>query len=68
LLANNKLPKAINFNINSGEIDKKNWVQDINIGGGRIIGEVCHFIDFLFYLTQSEVSNWNVINMDNDTK
>ncbi len=67
LLANNKLPKAINFNINSGEIDKKNWVQDINIGGGRIIGEVCHFIDFLFYLTQSEVSNWNVINMDNDT-
>ncbi len=67
LLSDIKLPKAINFNINSGAIDKKSWVQNAKIGGGRIIGEVCHFIDFLFFLIQSKVDYWHSISMDNET-
>ncbi len=40
----------INYRVNAGEIDKNHWVQDLDVGGGRIIGEVCHFVDTLIYL------------------
>ncbi len=33
--------------------DKNDWYQDKNIGGGRIVGEVCHFIDTFQYLTDA---------------
>ena len=39
--------------INAGIVPADHWVQDIEIGGGRIIGEVCHFIDLLRFLTGS---------------
>ena len=41
------------YRINAGSIPKDNWLQDIEIGGGRILGEVCHFIDYLTYLNGS---------------
>jgi predicted dehydrogenase len=44
---------AIHYRVNAGYLDKKHWTQDPSIGGGRIIGEVCHFIDFLTYLVGS---------------
>lgn len=46
-------PILINYRINAGYIPKENWIQDPLIGGGRIIGEVCHFIDLITYLTGS---------------
>jgi len=48
---------AINYRINAGVIPKDVWIQDKTIGGGRIIGEVCHFIDTCSYLTGSKVVN-----------
>ncbi len=48
-------PMSINYRINAGIIPKDVWIQDREIGGGRIIGEVCHFIDTCSYLTGSEV-------------
>ncbi len=39
------VPKNIVATINEGFIDSKSWVQDLEIGGGRIIGEACHYID-----------------------
>ena len=48
-------PITINYRVNAGIIPKDVWVQDREIGGGRIIGEVCHFIDTCSYLTGSEV-------------
>ena len=36
----------VNYRINAGKIDKSSWIQDIDVGGGRIVGELCHFIDF----------------------
>jgi len=48
------LPKAIMFRINAGKVPADHWVQDPEIGGGRIIGEVCHFIDLaMFYAGHS---------------
>lgn len=44
---------SIVYRINSGAIAKESWVQDLEFGGGRIIGEVCHFVDFMVYLTGS---------------
>ena len=47
---NRNYPIIVNYRINAGKIDKSSWIQDIEVGGGRIIGELCHFIDFAAYL------------------
>jgi predicted dehydrogenase/threonine dehydrogenase-like Zn-dependent dehydrogenase len=44
---------AMLYRINAGYIPKESWIQDTQYGGGRIIGEVCHFIDFLTYINGS---------------
>jgi len=45
---------AIIYRINAGFIPKNHWIQDPEEGGGRIIGEVCHFVDLLGYLMDSK--------------
>ena len=52
-------PCSINYNINSGYIDNNSWIQDQNIGGGRIIGEICHFIDLIKFLTSSKIISYD---------
>tara|TARA_B100000925_G_scaffold171416_1_gene129120 strand:+ start:22678 stop:24822 length:2145 start_codon:yes stop_codon:yes gene_type:complete len=46
-------PMTMIYRINAGEIPSDNWIQDLDIGGGRVLGEVCHFIDYLTYLNGS---------------
>lgn len=46
-------PMTMIYRINAGAIPKDTWIQDAEIGGGRILGEVCHFIDYLTYLNGS---------------
>ena len=48
---------SVNYRINAGVIPKDVWIQDRDIGGGRIIGEVCHFIDTCSFLIDSEVTS-----------
>lgn len=48
-------PKAIVMTVNAGAIPADHWTQDRDVGGGRIIGEACHFIDLLRFLTGSPV-------------
>ena len=43
-------PLVVNYRINAGFIGPEHWVQDPEQGGGRIVGEVCHFIDFVTFL------------------
>jgi len=50
LLASVKEPKSIVMTVNAGAIPPEHWTQDPSIGGGRIIGEGCHFIDLLRFL------------------
>lgn len=40
----------MHYRVNAGYIPLNHWTQDPKIGGGRIIGEACHFIDFLTFL------------------
>lgn len=42
--------------MNAGAIPPNVWVHDMKVGGGRIIGEACHFIDLITYLTGSKVA------------
>ena len=47
--------KNIIATMNAGFIPPEVWVHDLKVGGGRIIGEACHFIDLCSYLTDSKV-------------
>lgn len=48
-------PLVATYTINAGMIPKDSWVQDPVEGGGRIVGEVCHFVDTLRYLNGAAV-------------
>jgi predicted dehydrogenase/threonine dehydrogenase-like Zn-dependent dehydrogenase len=50
-------PMNIVATMNAGYIPYNVWVHDMEIGGGRIIGEACHFIDLISYLTGSKVKS-----------
>jgi predicted dehydrogenase len=43
-------PLALHYRVNAGFIPADHWLNDPEQGGGRVIGEVCHFVDFLTYL------------------
>jgi predicted dehydrogenase len=47
-------PISVSYRINAGALPPEHWTQDLNEGGGRLIGEGCHFIDTIQYLTGSE--------------
>lgn len=46
-------PLFIQYRVNAGRIPLDSWIQDPEAGGGRVIGEACHFVDFLSYLTDA---------------
>ncbi len=46
-------PKAMLYRVNAGSIPADHWAQDPEIGGGRVLGEVCHFVDFMVFLCRS---------------
>ncbi|MBV6402782.1 MAG: L-threonine 3-dehydrogenase [Anaerolineales bacterium] len=49
-ISNLKSPLHVHYRVNAGYLPPTHWTQDPNIGGGRIIGEACHFIDFITFL------------------
>jgi predicted dehydrogenase len=56
-IVNRQSSMYVHYRINAGPIPLNHWTQDPNIGGGRIIGEACHFIDFItFLIGESPVS------------
>jgi len=56
LLAVTREPKAFILTINAGAIPAQHWTQDRQIGGGRILGEGCHFIDLLRHLAGCRIT------------
>lgn len=52
-LAGRTTPLVMTFRVNAGYIPLDHWVHDSQVGGGRLLGEVCHFIDFLGYMADS---------------
>jgi predicted dehydrogenase/threonine dehydrogenase-like Zn-dependent dehydrogenase len=48
-------PLCLNYRINAGSLPPDHWVNDPEQGGGRILGEVCHFVDLLMYLAGAPI-------------
>ena len=60
-------PKGFVMTVNAGAIPADHWTQDTEAGGGRIIGEACHFIDLLRFLAGSRIASHQVTRMDSAT-
>src|SRR5215207_5359360 len=50
LLSSLQQPMHVHYRVNAGALPLNHWTQDPNTGGGRIIGEGCHFVDFITFL------------------
>jgi predicted dehydrogenase len=48
-------PSAVIITVNAGAIPADHWTQNIEIGGGRIVGEACHFIDLARFLADAPI-------------
>ncbi len=57
--------KSMIMTVNAGTIPAGHWTQDPDIGGGRIIGEACHFIDLLRFFAGSGIASSEIVRMDN---
>jgi predicted dehydrogenase len=58
LLAGTSEPKSFIMTVNAGGIAEDHWLQDVDVGGGRIVGEACHFIDLLRYLAAAPIEGF----------
>lgn len=57
-------PKTFIMTVNAGLIPANHWTQDAKVGGGRIIGEACHFIDLLRYLADHPITGFHLTSMN----
>ena len=63
LLEDKQTPKTFIMTMNVGEMPKEHWTQDAEIGGGRIIGEACHYIDLMRFLAGSKIKSFDAIKI-----
>jgi predicted dehydrogenase/threonine dehydrogenase-like Zn-dependent dehydrogenase len=64
LLGGMKAQKAIVYTVNAGAIPWDHWTMNAETGGGRILGEVCHFIDLIRFLVESPATDLHVTRID----
>jgi len=55
IFADRRRPIALHYRVNAGFLPPESWVVNPDIGGGRIIGEACHFVDFANFIVGSHV-------------
>ena len=67
LVDNVLAPKAFCITVNAGHLPADHWTQDREIGGGRLIGEACHFVDLLRFLSGSEIDHFDKTTMKDET-
>ncbi|MCU0622127.1 MAG: bi-domain-containing oxidoreductase [Gemmatimonadales bacterium] len=53
-------PAALVLTVNAGALPADHWTRDVRVGGGRIVGEACHFIDLARYLVGAPISGLQV--------
>lgn len=61
-------PRSLVMTVNAGHVPASHWTQDPAVGGGRLLGEGCHFIDLLRFLAESPVEEWRVLSMESETR
>lgn len=67
LLSGTTGPKSFVMTVNAGAIPASHWTQDPSIGGGRILGEACHFVDLLRFLAASPITRHEIVAMEAPT-
>jgi predicted dehydrogenase/threonine dehydrogenase-like Zn-dependent dehydrogenase len=65
LLISHRSPKSIIMTVNAGAISSEHWVQNSLIGGGRVIGEGCHFIDLMRHLIGYKILSFSATKIGN---
>ena len=60
-------PKALVMTVNAGAVPQDHWTQDADVGGGRIVGEACHFIDLLRWLVGAPITSHSATPMKSAT-
>ena len=60
LLASIPEPKCLVVTVNAGAIPLNHWTQDRDAGGGRLIGEGCHFVDLMRFLVGAPIADYEV--------
>jgi predicted dehydrogenase/threonine dehydrogenase-like Zn-dependent dehydrogenase len=68
LLAGAPGPKSLVMTVNAGAIPANHWTQDPEVGGGRLVGEGCHFIDLLRFLAGTSITQHQVLAMQASAK
>lgn len=63
-----KAPKAYIMTVNAGELPSSHWTQDPERGGGRMIGEGCHFVDLLRFLAGCPIVGVTALGIDGGTQ
>jgi predicted dehydrogenase/threonine dehydrogenase-like Zn-dependent dehydrogenase len=61
-------PKSFVMTVNAGSIPASHWTQDPKVGGGRLVGEACHFIDLLRFLAGTPICHKQILAMNADIK
>lgn len=60
-------PKSFIMTVNAGALPVSHWAHDIETGGGRIVGECCHFIDLVRFLADQPIESHRLISMESAT-
>ncbi|OUU51907.1 MAG: dehydrogenase [Pelagibacteraceae bacterium TMED65] len=63
LIEKKREPKAIIITVNAGSIPFDHWIHSKDVGGGRIIGEGCHFVDLLRFLVGVKIKSFQVAKL-----
>jgi predicted dehydrogenase len=59
-------PKTFIMTVNAGDIPADHWTQDMAVGGGRIIGEACHFVDLLRFLAGAAIIKTQAMKLSSE--
>jgi predicted dehydrogenase/threonine dehydrogenase-like Zn-dependent dehydrogenase len=68
LLARRSGPRAFVYTVNAGAIPAEHWTQDPRKGGGRLVGEGCHFIDLLRFLADAPIARAQALALEEPTR
>ena len=68
LLAEKRGKKAFVMTVNAGEIPSDHWTQDFDIGGGRLLGEACHFVDLLRFLSGKKITSYSCTSTNDQSR
>jgi predicted dehydrogenase len=63
LLAGIAEPKCLVVTVNAGAVPANHWTQDPEVGGGRLVGEGCHFVDLMRFLVGAPITSYEVTSV-----